>query len=61
MRKFKCDECGHEFDVPFGEKGQGRDLKCPECGGKPHRVDTGGKGRGAGKGQGACHGGRNHD
>jgi hypothetical protein len=33
-------------------------LKCPKCGGKPHRVDNGGRGMGAGKGQGACHGGR---
>lgn len=58
MRKFKCDDCGYEFEVPRGTEGKGRDMKCPKCGGNIHRIDSGGKGKGAGKGEGKCSGGR---
>ncbi|MBN1289156.1 MAG: hypothetical protein JXA49_05915 [Actinobacteria bacterium] len=30
-RKFKCYDCGHEFEVPYGTGGMGRDMNCPEC------------------------------
>ena len=32
MRKFKCQDCQHEFEVPYGEGGRGVDMTCPECG-----------------------------
>lgn len=43
-----CQECGREVEWPRGGPGCGRDLKCPECGG---RVGSGGEGpRGHGHG-----------
>lgn len=30
-RKFRCDNCGHKFERPFGDGVRGRDLCCPEC------------------------------
>src|SRR6056297_1541422 len=30
-RKFRCDNCGHEFEKPFGDGVRGRDVACPEC------------------------------
>ncbi len=47
-RKFKCYDCGNEFDVPYGTGGMGRQMKCPKCGSNNiHRVDSGpGAGRG---------------
>lgn len=49
MRKFKCSDCGHIFEVAHGTGGPGRGLKCPACGGAVHRLDAGGPagGRGA--------------
>ena len=39
MRKFKCDECGHTWELPYGEGGRGIDLTCPQCGKKNiHRL-----------------------
>jgi len=29
LKKFKCYECGYEWEVPYGT---GRPLKCPKCG-----------------------------
>ncbi len=29
MREFKCSDCGHKWDVPFGG---GRQMVCPNCG-----------------------------
>ena len=31
MRKFKCDDCHHEFEVSHGQGGRGADMKCPQC------------------------------
>jgi predicted DNA-binding protein (UPF0251 family) len=36
-RKFKCDDCSHEWELPFGT---GRQEACPECGSKNiHRAE----------------------
>lgn len=48
MRKFKCDGCGHEFEIPHGVGGKGKDMKCPTCGGPVHRADDAGPARGRG-------------
>ena len=50
MRKFKCTECGHEFEVAHGASGMGRNMKCPKCGGAVHRAN----GDGPPEGRGAC-------
>jgi predicted DNA-binding protein (UPF0251 family) len=56
MRKFKCYECQHSWELPYGT---GRPRNCPSCkGGNIHRAqeDTG-YARGFGRGQGrGCHG-----
>jgi predicted DNA-binding protein (UPF0251 family) len=47
-RKFKCDECQHSWELPYGT---GRPEGCPSCGsGNIRRTDTGGgyAGRGGG-------------
>jgi predicted DNA-binding protein (UPF0251 family) len=37
MRKFKCDDCGHEWELPFGT---GRPSGCPSCNSKNfHRAE----------------------
>jgi hypothetical protein len=39
MRTFKCYECEHTWQIPFGEGSAGSSLICPECGsGNVHRV-----------------------
>ncbi len=39
MRKFRCFDCGHEWEEPFGT---GRPEACPKCGSPNfHRVDAG--------------------
>ncbi len=62
MRKFKCYECQHIFEIPHGEGGRGVDLVCPQCGSQNvHRIkddslrgmmnwgrDSGSSGRGRG-------------
>ncbi len=50
MRKFKCADCGAEFEEPFGT---GR-PNCPKCGSENvYRIDEyAGMGRGMGKGMG---------
>ncbi len=32
MRTFKCYECEHTWQLPFGKGGVGSSLSCPECG-----------------------------
>ena len=50
-RKFKCLECGHEFEEPFGKPRWM--LKCPKCGSENIlRVDGAGWCRGYGRGAG---------
>ena len=52
-RKFKCDECEHSWELPYGT---GRPENCPSCkSGNIHRA-WGGRGyaRGFGRGQGGC-------
>lgn len=58
MREFKCYECGHTWELPFGQGGRGVDQVCPECGSENiHRVG-GEKGRGrGGRGRGPRRGG----
>jgi DNA-directed RNA polymerase subunit RPC12/RpoP len=34
MRKFQCYDCGHTWELLYGEGGRGTDLACPKCGGK---------------------------
>lgn len=58
MRKFKCADCGHEFEVAYGTGGAGRDMKCPQCGGAVHRADAGGPPEGCGPTQGVGDRGR---
>jgi len=59
MRRFRCFDCGHEWEEPFGT---GRPEACPRCG-SPNfcRVDAGkgrgrGRGGGGGRGRGWCGG-----
>ncbi len=56
-RKFKCLDCGHEFEEPFGKPRWM--IKCPKCGSENIiRADAPagwcgrGYGRGAGRGRG---------
>lgn len=70
MRKFQCRDCGHTWEIPFGEGGRGTDLTCPQCESKNiHRMAKE-RGRGwrsgkrdndsvGGKGQGRGRGWRN--
>jgi predicted DNA-binding protein (UPF0251 family) len=53
MRKFRCDECQHSWELPYGT---GRPEKCPSCeSGNIHRTQVHrGYARGFGKGQGSC-------
>jgi DNA-directed RNA polymerase subunit RPC12/RpoP len=51
MRTFKCYDCGHTWQLPYGEGGVGAELSCPECESRNiHRADDerGGRGRGGG-------------
>lgn len=67
MREFQCYDCGHTWEIPFGEGGQGVDLTCPKCGSKNVHRSAKDRGRGwrragrdydstAGRGQGWRHG-----
>ena len=64
MRKFQCNECQQEWEVPHGG---GRPEQCPKCGGADfhrHPEDRGGFGcrGGRGQGRGRCHrGGRTQE
>jgi predicted DNA-binding protein (UPF0251 family) len=47
MRKFKCRECHHDFEVPFGIGGSGCEMTCPQCTGENvQRTDHKGHGFG---------------
>jgi predicted DNA-binding protein (UPF0251 family) len=51
LRKFKCYDCGHSWEVPYGT---GRPENCPSCKGENlHRTE--GIGSGPGRGRGICH------
>ncbi len=40
MRKFKCFNCQHEWQLPHGEGGQGTEMTCPKCGSHNiHRIE----------------------
>ncbi len=44
-RKFKCYDCGHQWDLPHGNGQMGINLKCPKCNSSNvHRVNGGGYG-----------------
>jgi transposase-like protein len=48
MRTFKCEDCGHTWQLPFGQGGRGVDLTCPQCASRSiYRVEgeRGGRGR----------------
>ncbi|MDI6892307.1 MAG: hypothetical protein QMD08_04870 [Actinomycetota bacterium] len=32
QRKFRCYDCGHEFQVPYGTGVPGARMTCPKCG-----------------------------
>ena len=53
MRKFRCEECQHSWELPYGT---GRPANCPSCkSGNIHRAqEDRGCARGFGKGQGRC-------
>jgi predicted DNA-binding protein (UPF0251 family) len=53
MRKFKCSDCQHSWDLPYGT---GRPENCPSCkSGNIHRAEEDkGYARGLGKGQIRC-------
>ena len=53
MRKFRCHDCQHSWDLPYGT---GRPKDCPSCkSGNIHRAqEDGGYARGFGRGQGRC-------
>ena len=59
-RKFRCFDCGYEWEEPFGTGRMGADMTCPKCGSKNvHRVDNNpppGTGRGRATGYGAGRG-----
>jgi len=47
-RKFKCEKCKHEWEMPFGTGKKGIEMACPKCNSKAiHRIDH--KGHGFGK------------
>lgn len=51
VRKFKCYDCQHTWELPYGT---GRPDSCPSCKGENiHRAE--GFGRGPGKGRGRCY------
>lgn len=58
MRRFKCYDCNHEWEIPFGTGESGKLMECPKCkSSNVHRSDAGGHGRGpgaAGKGRGGA-------
>ncbi|NLS44989.1 MAG: DUF134 domain-containing protein [Firmicutes bacterium] len=40
MRKFNCRICDYDFEIPFGEGGQGIEMTCPQCRGRSvQRID----------------------
>ena len=53
MRKFKCYDCQHSWELPYGT---GRPENCPSCkSGNIHRAqEERGQARGFGRGQGTC-------
>ena len=53
MRKFKCYDCRHDWELPHGT---GRPGNCPSCkSANIHRAeDDRGNARGSGKGRGTC-------
>jgi predicted DNA-binding protein (UPF0251 family) len=53
MRKFRCDDCQHSWELPYGT---GRPGNCPSCkSGNIHRAqEDRGYARGFGKGQDRC-------
>jgi DNA-directed RNA polymerase subunit RPC12/RpoP len=40
MRKFKCYQCGHTWELPYGEGGRGIDQTCPQCGSRNVHRDS---------------------
>lgn len=46
-RHFKCSDCGHGWEVPYGTGLCGQQMECPKCrGDNLHRADVEGRGRG---------------
>ncbi len=53
-RRFKCLNCGYEFEVPFG---QPKPRSCPKCGAPANMIVRADKGFGKGPGRGKGFGG----
>ena len=54
VRRFRCSNCDHEFEVPFCNGQRGRDMVCPNCSKGPvQRIGSGGMGRGCRRGRGS--------
>jgi len=48
-RRFRCLNCGYEFEIPFG---QPRPISCPKCGAPANMIVRVDRGRGWRHGQG---------
>lgn len=47
QRRFKCEDCQYQWNVPFGTGRRGIDMSCPKCkSGNIHRLDYHGHGFG---------------
>jgi len=54
MRTFRCLDCEHTWELPFGSGGRGSELLCPQCGSKAvHRVEHAETSRRRGQGSGS--------
>jgi len=44
MRRFRCEKCGYQWEVPCGQGACGAEMSCPECGDRDvRRIDEEGK------------------
>ena len=50
-RKFKCYDCQHAWELPFGA---GRPEECPQCRSRNIRRENAGRMGGVGAGRGRC-------
>lgn len=41
---YRCEACGHAFEIFTKKPTQARPRKCPECGGRARRLISGGAG-----------------
>ncbi|OAT80706.1 DUF134 domain-containing protein [Desulfotomaculum copahuensis] len=44
VRRFHCEQCGHEWEVPCGQGPCASEMACPQCAGRDvYRIDEEGK------------------